>query len=174
MQNTLYMGNLSSKRDWGHAKDYIKAMYLILQQDEPDDYVIATGVSTEIREFVRKAFAQVGAEITFSGEKTDEKGSVTSIDDHLFIKKVGEEHLANFKIRCKNNPVILKVDSTYFRPTEVDFLLGDATRAREKLGWIPEYSLDEMISEMVTSDLNLMKKEHYLKNGGYKTLNYFE
>jgi GDPmannose 4,6-dehydratase len=174
MQDTLYMGNLSSKRDWGHAKDYIKAMYLILQQDEPDDYVIATGVSTEIREFVRRAFALVGAEITFSGEKTDEKGSVTSIDSHLFIKTAGEEHLAKFKIRCKNNPVILKVDSAYFRPTEVDFLLGDATRAREKLGWIPEYSLDEMISEMVTSDLNLMKKEHYLKNGGFKTLNYFE
>jgi GDPmannose 4,6-dehydratase len=168
------MGNLSSKRDWGHAKDYIKAMHLILQQDKPDDYVIATGVSTEIREFVRKAFAMVGAEITFSGEKADEKGTVTSIDDQIFINKVGKEHLTTFKARCKNNPIIMKIDPAYFRPTEVDFLLGDATRAREKLGWIPEYSLDDLISEMVSSDLNLMKKEHYLKNGGYKTLNYFE
>jgi GDPmannose 4,6-dehydratase len=174
MQDTLYMGNLSSKRDWGHAKDYIKAMHLILQQDKPDDYVIATGVSTEIREFVRKAFAMVGAEITFSGEKADEKGTVTSIDDQIFINKVGKEHLTTFKARCKNNPIIMKIDPAYFRPTEVDFLLGDATRAREKLGWIPEYSLDDLISEMVSSDLNLMKKEHYLKNGGYKTLNYFE
>ena len=174
MQDILYIGNLSSRRDWGHAKDYIKAMYLILQQDEPDDYVIATGISTEVREFIRKAFATLGVEITFSGEKIDEKGSISSINQKLFIDKVGEEHFENIRTRYKKNPVILKVDPGYFRPTEVDFLEGDPTKARKKLGWIPEYNLDELISEMVTSDLNLMKKEHYLKNGGYKTLNYFE
>lgn len=174
LQDILYMGNLSSKRDWGHAKDYIKAMHLILQQDKPDDYVIATGISTEIREFVRKSFVLVGVEIIFTGEKTDEKGTVKSIDDKIFVDKIGKDHLENFKARCKINPVILKIDPAYFRPTEVEFLLGDATRARQKLGWIPEYSLDDLINEMVVSDLTIMKKEHYLKNGGYKTLNYFE
>jgi GDPmannose 4,6-dehydratase len=174
MQDTLYMGNLSSKRDWGHAKDYIKAMYLMLQQDEPDDYVIATGVSTEVREFIRKAFALIGIGISFSGEKENETGSITSINNHLFLAKVGANHLENLKIRWRNNPVIVKVDPGYFRPTEVDSLLGDPTKARERLGWIPKYDLDGLISDMVTSDLVLMKKEHYLKNGGYKTLNYFE
>lgn len=174
LQDTLFMGNLSSKRDWGHAKDYIKAMHMILQQDKPDDYVIATGVSTEIREFVRRAFALTGAEVTFTGEGTDEKGAISSIDDKKFTEAVGKEYLAGFKERCRKNPVILKIDPAYFRPTEVEFLLGDATKAREKLGWVPEYSLDDLIADMVTSDLNLMKKEHYLKNGGYRTLNYFE
>lgn len=174
LQDILYMGNLSSKRDWGHAKDYIKAMYLILQQDKPDDYVIATGVTTEVREFIRKAFASIGIDISFSGEKENETGSITSIHDHLFIEKVGSDHLENLKIRWENNPVIVKVDSAYYRPTEVDLLLGDPSKAREKLGWIPEYDLDGLISDMVSSDLVLMKKEHYLKNGGYNTLNYFE
>lgn len=174
LQDILYMGNLSSKRDWGHAKDYIKAMYLILQQDKPDDYVIATGVTTEVREFIRKAFASIGIDISFSGEKENETGSITSIHDHLFIDKVGSDHLENFKIRWENNPVIVKVDPVYYRPTEVDLLLGDPSKAREKLGWIPEYDLDGLISDMVSSDLVLMKKEHYLKNGGYNTLNYFE
>ena len=174
LQDILYMGNLSSKRDWGHAKDYIKAMYLILQQDKPDDYVIATGVTTEVREFIRKAFASIGIDISFSGEKENETGSITSIHDHLFIEKVGSDHLENLKIRWENNPVIVKVDPAYYRPTEVDLLLGDPSKAREKLGWIPEYDLDGLISDMVSSDLVLMKKEHYLKNGGYNTLNYFE
>jgi GDPmannose 4,6-dehydratase len=174
LQDILFMGNLSSRRDWGHAKDYIKAMYLILQQDKPDDYVIATGVTTEVREFIRKSFASIGIEISFSGKKENETGSITSIDNALFIDNVGSEHLENFKVRCKKNPVIVKVDPGYFRPTEVDYLLGDPSKARKKLGWIPEYDLDGLISDMVTSDLILMKKEHYLKNGGYKTLNYFE
>lgn len=174
LQDTLYMGNLSSKRDWGHAKDYIKAMYLILQQEKADDYVIATGVTTEIREFVRRAFELTGVEIIFNGVNTKEQGTVKSIDKKVFEEVVGKEHLNNFKSRCDKNPVILKIDPAYFRPTEVDFLQGDATKAREKLGWVPEYSLDDMISEMVKSDLTLMKKEYYLKNGGYRTMNYFE
>jgi GDPmannose 4,6-dehydratase len=174
LQDTLYMGNLSSKRDWGHAKDYIKAMYLILQQEKPDDYVIATGVTTEVREFIKKAFASIGIEISFSGAKEKETGSITSIHDHLFIDKVGADHLGNLKLRLKHKPVIVKVDPGYFRPTEVDLLQGDPSKAREKLGWIPEYDLDGLISDMITSDLTLMKKEYYLKNGGYNTLNYSE
>lgn len=174
MQDTLYMGNLSSKRDWGHAKDYIQAMYLILQQEQPDDYVVATGVATEVREFINKSFASIGIELSFKGEKENETGSVTSINDELFIQKVGKDHLDSLKSRIRTNPVVVKVDPAYYRPTEVDLLLGDPSKAREKLGWIPEYDLDGLISDMVSSDLILMKKEHYLKNGGYKTLNYFE
>jgi GDPmannose 4,6-dehydratase len=174
LQDTLFMGNMSSKRDWGHAKDYIQAMYLILQQPHPDDYVIATGVTTEVREFIRKSFGYVGIEILFSGENENETGRIGAIDDKLFIEKVGREHLDGFKIRAKNNPLIVKVDKSYYRPTEVDLLLGDASKARKNLGWIPEYDLDGLISDMVTSDLLLMKKENYLRNGGYKTLNYFE
>ncbi len=174
MQDTLFMGNLSSKRDWGHAKDYIKAMHLILQQDKADDYVIATGVTTEIREFVRKAFELAGIEVVFNGENTSEQGTVKSIDEKVFVDVVGKEHLTNFKSRCHKDSVILTIDPAYFRPTEVDLLQGDASKAREKLGWVPEYSLDSLISEMVKSDLTLMKKEYYLKSGGYRTMNYFE
>jgi GDPmannose 4,6-dehydratase len=174
MQDTLFMGNMSSKRDWGHAKDYIKAMYLILQQDKPDDYVIATGITTEVREFIRLSFASVGVEILFSGEKESETGRIVSIDESTFFEKVGGEHLAPFKARVKSDPVIVKVDPTYYRPTEVDLLLGDPTKANEKLGWKPEYDLNGLIEDMVSSDLVLMKKEHYLKIGGYKTMNYFE
>jgi len=174
LQDTLFMGNISSKRDWGHAKDYIKAMYLMLQQDKPDDYVIATGVTTEVREFIRKSFSSVGIELVFKGEREEETGSVTSINDGLFINKVGKDHLDGFKSKVKSNPVLVRVDPAYYRPTEVDLLLGDPTKANEKLGWKPEYDLDGLIVDMVTSDLLIMKKEHYLKAGGYKTLNYFE
>jgi GDPmannose 4,6-dehydratase len=174
MQETLFMGNLSSKRDWGHAKDYIKAMYLMLQQEKPDDYVIATGVSTEVRDFIRRSFAFIGVEISFSGEKEDETGSIEKINDGLFVEKVGEKHLENIKIRQKNNPVIVRVDRSYYRPTEVDLLLGDSTKARNNLGWVPEYDLDGLISDMVTSDLMVMKRENYLKEGGFSTFNYFE
>lgn len=174
LQDILYMGNLSAKRDWGHAKDYIRAMHLILQQNDPDDYVIATGETTEVRDFIIKAFALVGIEVTFSGEKENESGSITYINDDLFKETIGESYLENFKSRCRQNPVVVKVDPSYFRPTEVDILLGDPTKAKEKLAWIPEYDLDGLISDMVLSDLKLMKKEHYLKNGGFKTLNYFE
>jgi GDPmannose 4,6-dehydratase len=174
LQDTLFMGNLSSKRDWGHAKDYIKAMYLMLQQDKPDDYVIATGVTTEVREFIRKAFGSIGIDISFSGDNENETGKIIAINESIFIEKVGKSHLENIKTRLKGNPVLVKVDPAYYRPTEVELLLGDATKAREKLGWIPKYDLAGLITDMVDSDLVLMKKEHYLKNGGYMTLNYFE
>lgn len=174
LQDTLYMGNLSSKRDWGHAKDYIKAMYLILQQEKPDDYVIATGVTTEVREFIRKSFALIGIELIFKGEKESETGSVNSVNDELFIKMVSKEHLVRFKSRIRTNPFVVKVDPAYFRPTEVDLLLGDPSKANKKLGWTPEYDLDRLINEMVASDLVLMKRENYLRNGGYSILNYFE
>ena len=174
MQETLFIGNLSSRRDWGHAKDYIKAMYLILQQDKPDDYVIATGVTAEVREFIRKTFSSAGMELSFTRSKENEIGSIISVNDTLFIEKAGKEYLSNIKERIVSNPVVVRVDRDYFRPTEVDQLIGDATKARQKLGWVPEYDLDGLINEMVSSDLHLMKKENHIKNGGFKTLNYFE
>jgi GDPmannose 4,6-dehydratase len=174
LQEILYMGNLSSKRDWGHAKDYIKAMYLILQQEKPDDYVIATGVTTEVREFIRKTFAYIGIELTFKGEKESETGVVATINEELFIEKVSKEHLVKFKSRIKADPLVVKVDPAYYRPTEVDILLGDPSKAHEKLGWNPQYDLDGLIREMVDSDLVMMKKENYLRKGGYNILNYFE
>jgi len=174
MQDCLYMGNLSSQRDWGHAKDYIKAMYLILQQDKPDDYVIATGVTTSIREFISRTFASAGIALHFSGEKEDERGMVDSINNQLFSERIGREFLETFKSRVRENPVVVKVDKNYFRETEVDLLIGDSTKARTKLGWIPEYDLEGLINDMVTSDINLMKKENHIKNGGFRTFNYFE
>lgn len=174
LQETLFMGNMSSKRDWGHAKDYIRAMHLILQQEKPDDYVIATGVTTQVREFIRRAFETVGVEIVFKGKGESETGSIASIDKSLFSEMVGEEYYKPLSERALVNPVVIRVDTRYYRPTEVDLLLGDPTKSREKLGWIPEYDLDGLILDMVTSDLTVMKKEDYLKKGGYKILNYFE
>jgi len=171
MQEKLFLGNLSSQRDWGHAKDYVRAMYLILQQDEPSDYVIATGITTEVREFVRMAFAEIGINIVYSGEGVDEKGSIGSIDEALFIHKVGVEFLDAIK---KNTTPIVVVDAAYFRPTEVELLIGDATKSRTKLNWIPEYDLPALVKDMMTSDVKLMKKETYLKEGGFRILNYFE
>ncbi|MFO7622206.1 MAG: GDP-mannose 4,6-dehydratase, partial [Bacteroidales bacterium] len=174
MQNALFMGNLSSKRDWGHAKDYIKAMYLILQQDKPDDYVIATGVTTSIREFIHKTFGAAGINISFSGEKEDEEGRIADIDETKFSEVVGKEFLGAMKNRMSSDPVVVKIDRNYFRPTEVDLLIGDATKARTQLGWVPEYDLNGLIDDMITSDIQLMKKEFHIKNGGFKTFNYFE
>jgi GDPmannose 4,6-dehydratase len=171
MQNKLFLGNLSSKRDWGHAKDYVKAMYLILQQDEPSDYVIATGITTEVREFVRLAFNEIGLTIGFSGGGVDEKGSIVAVDEAKFIATVGAEFLE--KIKSINEPVV-EVDANYFRPTEVDLLIGDATKSRTKLDWVPEYDLNALVEDMMRSDVKLMKKETYLKEGGFRVLNYFE
>jgi GDPmannose 4,6-dehydratase len=174
MQECLYMGNLSSRRDWGHAKDYIKAMYLILQQEEPDDYVISTGVSTSIREFIDKTFKEVGMEIQFRGDKENETGNIIDVDENLFKQKVGSEFIEGIKTRIKENPVMVRIDRNYYRPTEVDWLIGDSTKARTKLGWVPEYDLNGLIEDMVTSDIHLMKKETHIKNGGFRTFNYFE
>ena len=172
MQKKVYMGNLSSKRDWGHAKDYVRAMYAILQQDEPSDYVIATGITTTIRDFIRMAFEEIGVGIRFKGEGIDEVAFIESIDEGLFVKKVGDAYLENFKKRVGEE--VVGVDPQYFRPTEVELLIGDATKARTRLGWEPEYSLAALIEDMMKNDIKLMKKESYLKEGGYKILNYFE
>lgn len=171
MQTKLYLGNLSSKRDWGHAKDYVRAMYLILQQETPDDYVIATGITTEVREFVRMAFAEIGITITFKGEGIEEKGYISNINEVLFTEKIGSEFLAAFS--AIEGPIV-EVDANYFRPTEVDLLIGDATKSRTKLDWTPEYDLKTLVEDMMLSDVKLMKKETYLKEGGFKVLNYFE
>lgn len=171
MQNKLFLGNLSSKRDWGHAKDYVRAMYLILQQDTPDDYVIATGITTEVREFVRMAFDEIGLNIAFKGEGKDEKGFIGSIDEVKFTESVGAEFLDI--VRAIEGPII-EVDANYFRPTEVELLIGDATKSRTKLNWIPEYDLKALVEDMMRSDVKLMKKETYLKEGGFRVLNYFE
>ena len=172
MQKKVYMGNLSSKRDWGHAKDYVRAMYAILQQDEPSDYVIATGITTTIRDFIRMAFEEIGVGIRFKGEGIDEVAIIESIDEGLFVKKVGDAYLENFKKRVGEE--VVGVDPQYFRPTEVELLIGDATKARTRLGWEPEYSLVALIEDMMKNDIKLMKKESYLKEGGHKILNYFE
>ncbi len=174
LQDTLFMGNLSAKRDWGHAKDYIKAMFMMLQQEKPDDYVIATGVTTEVREFINKSFAAVGISLSFQGENEKETATIVDLNNEVFIRKVGKEYINSFRSRIHVNPVVVKIDTDYFRPAEVDFLLGDPSKAKLKLGWEPEYDLDGLISEMVVSDLVLMKRESYLREGGYRIFNYFE
>ena len=185
MQETVFLGNLSSKRDWGHAKDYVEAMYLILQQEKPEDYVIATGITTTIREFIRMAGKEIGVEIEFRGEGADEKGYLADINEALFLEKVGPQYLEQLKLKIA--PVetmhalslhapapIIAVDPKYFRPTEVDLLIGDPTKAMTKLGWKPHYDLQGLITDMMQSDIHLMKKDAWLRQGGYRTLNYFE
>lgn len=174
MQDMLYLGNMSSKRDWGHAKDYVKAMYLILQQDTPDDYVIATGVTTSIRDFVRMAAANIGLEMKFQGEGIDETGVIVSVDERTFCKKVGDTFLEGIKERIKKGIPVVAVDVQYFRPTEVELLIGDATKAHTKLGWTPEYDLQGLVDDMMENDIYLMKKDDYLRKGGYRIINYFE
>lgn len=172
LQKEVYMGNLSSQRDWGHAKDYVKAMYLILQQDTPDDYVISTGITTTIRDFISMSFAKIGVEVVFEGEGVNEKGKINSVDDATFSQKVGLEYLEGLKKRI--GEVVVGVDPSYFRPTEVEILIGDNSKAKNKLGWEPSYDLDGLCEDMIKSDLNLMKKDQFLKDGGYTILNYFE
>ncbi len=179
MQQTIFVGNLSARRDWGHAKDYIRAMYLILQQEQPDDYVIATGVTTSIRNFIKLAGEELGLEITFIGKDKEEKGYLTAINETIFSKKVGKQYLKQILSRINSSSgtwisPIISVDSKYFRPTEVELLIGDASKAKEKLGWEPEYDLKGLISDMISSDIKLMQKDAYLRQGGYQTLNYFE
>ena len=168
LQSCLYLGNLSAQRDWGHAKDYVEAMWLILQQEKPEDYVIATGVTTTVRDFVKMSFAELGIEIEFSGKDQYERGVIIDVDQEL-IQKLGlnDEYL-------KLGTIVVQVDEKYFRPTEVDLLLGDPTKANTQLGWKPKYDLPLLVQDMVHSDLHLMKKDEYLKQGGFKTLNYFE
>ena len=168
LQSCLYLGNLSAQRDWGHAKDYIEAMWLILQQEKAEDYVIATGVTTTVRDFVRMAFAELGITAEFSGKDENEKGVIIDIDSEK------AQQLGLNLDTLKLGETVVKVDPKYFRPTEVDLLLGDPTKSKTKLGWEPKYDLQALVEDMMQSDLNLMKKDEYLKQGDYKTLNYFE
>jgi GDPmannose 4,6-dehydratase len=169
LQHTLYLGNLDSKRDWGHAKDFVKAMHLMLQQESPDDYIIATGQSASVRDFTKDAFTFIGIDLIFTGNGINEIGKIARIDNEVFFNNVGisPDHL-------KAGQEIVKVDPFYFRPTEVDILVGDSTKAREKLGWSPKYSLNEIIREMVASDIHMMKKEQYLKKGGFQITSQIE
>lgn len=166
MQSKMYLGNLSAKRDWGHAKDYVEAMYLILQQDKPDDFVIATGITTEVREFVRMAFNEVGIELQYIGEGINEKAIIKSISNDASYRDIKEQVILG--------QIVLEVDPKYFRPTEVELLIGNPTKAKQKLGWKPKYDLSALVKDMVKSDLKLMKKDKYLKEGGFNTLSYFE
>ncbi len=168
LQDKLHLGNLNSKRDWGHAKDYIEAMWLILQQEKAEDFVIATGITTEIREFVRMAFGYLGVKMSFKGEGVDEIGFVESVDADKFNEVVG----ADCKLSIGQELVF--VDPKYFRPTEVDLLIGDATKAKTKLGWTPKYDLPALVDDMMQSDIRLMQKENYLREGGFQAKNYFE
>lgn len=168
LQSCLYLGNLSAQRDWGHAKDYIEAMWLILQQEKAEDYVIATGVTTTVRDFVRMAFAELGVTVEFSGKDEEEKGVIIDID-----REKATQLGLNLEA-LKLGETVVRVDPKYFRPTEVDLLLGDPTKSKTQLGWEPKYDLQALVEDMMQSDLNLMKKDEYLKQGNYKTLNYFE
>lgn len=144
LKNTLYLGNLNAQRDWGHAKDYVEAMWLILQQEEPEDFVIATGTTTSVRDFVKLAFGELGIELKFTGEGVEEKGYVAACNNPAYQLPVGKE--------------VVAVDPEYFRPTEVDLLIGDATKAKEKLKWVPKYDLAGLVKEMVASDVANIKK----------------
>jgi GDPmannose 4,6-dehydratase len=175
MLDKVYMGNLSSRRDWGHAKDYVRAMYLILQQDQPDDYVIATGITTTIRDFITMACGEIGLEVAFKGKGADETGYLTGIDESRFCEQVGGEFFEGIQQRLlSGNTEIVSVDPMYFRPTEVDLLIGDPSKSLNILGWKPKYDLQALIADMMQSDVKLFQKEAYLKDRGYRILNFFE
>ena len=174
MQNEIFLGNMSSKRDWGHAKDYVRAMHAILQQDEPSDYVIATGITTSIRDFVLLAAKEAGLTVEFRGEGVEEKGHLIAVDEALFTERVGEQYLSQIIEKVKSQTAIVGVDPKYFRPTEVDLLIGDPTKSNTVLGWKPEYDLAGLVEDMMQSDIKLFKKDAYLKEGGYQVMNYFE
>lgn len=160
LQDKVYLGNLDAKRDWGHAKDYVRMMWMILQAEEAEDWVIATGKTTTVRDFVKMAFGEVGIELEFKGEGVNEKGYVKSCSNPEFSLEIGKE--------------VLAVDPKYFRPTEVELLIGDATKANTKLGWTPEYELNDLVKDMMASDVQLMQKDQHIKQGGYNTFNYYE
>lgn len=160
LQDTLYVGNLDAKRDWGHAKDYVEAMWLMLQQDRPDDFVIATGVTTTVRDFVIKTFERLGIILDFKGSGVNEIGVIAKSTQPEFVVKIGQP--------------VLKIDPIYFRPTEVDLLIGDPSKAKDVLGWKPKYDLNGLIDDMVGSDLTLFKRDHYLKEGGHTIYDYHE
>ena len=160
LQDKFFIGNLDAKRDWGHAKDYVRMMWMILQHDNPEDWVIATGRTTSIRDFIKMAFAHIGVELEFKGQGVDEIAVIASCSNDKYQLEIGQQ--------------VLAVDEKYFRPTEVDMLIGDPTKAKEKLGWTPKITLEQLVEDMMQSDLKLFEKDKYLKEGGHETLNYFE
>ena len=160
LQDKFYLGNLDAKRDWGHAKDYVRMMWMILQAEEAEDWVIATGTTTTIRDFVKMSFSYIGIELEFTGKGINEKATIFKCNNPSYQLEIGKE--------------ILSIDPKYFRPTEVDLLVGDPTKAKTKLGWELEYDLPALVKDMMQSDIKLMTKDKYLRNGGYETLNYFE
>ena len=160
MQDKLYLGNLDAKRDWGHAKDYVEAMWLILQQEVPEDFVIATGETTMVRDFVKMAFAELGIEVGFKGKGVEEIGIVVSCKNPEFNLEPGRE--------------VVAVDPRYFRPTEVDLLIGDPTKSKTKLGWKPKYDLPALVKDMMKSDIELFRRDLLLQKGGHKIMNYHE
>ena len=160
LENKLFLGNLDAQRDWGHAKDYVEAMWLMLQQETPEDFVIATGVTTRVRDFVRLSFAEVGIEIAFRGKGADERGYVVSCSDPDYQLEKGSE--------------VVAIDTQYYRPTEVDLLIGDPTKAKTKLGWQPRYNLGMLVKEMMAADVEFFKKEKILRDKGYALKKHFE
>lgn len=160
LQQELFLGNLDAKRDWGHAKDYVEAMYLILQQPVAEDFVIATGQTTSVREFFRLSCLEAGLEIKFSGSGINEKAYVVNC--------------TNPEFNVQKDKPILSIDERYFRPSEVDLLIGDPTKAKKKLGWKPKYDLNMLVKEMMASDIDLFRKDKYLKEGGHNIFNYHE
>src|SRR5690554_5836292 len=168
LQDKLYMGNLNAKRDWGHAKDYVEAMWLILQQEIPEDFVIATGITTKVRDFIKMAFEETGIQLRFEGEGVEEKGYIETVDEAVFKSKTGKEAV---DVGCVPGKQVLAVDPRYFRPAEVELLQGDSSKAREKLGWKPKYDLPALVTEMVLADIELFKKDVHLKESGYPILN---
>ena len=181
LQDKFYLGNLDAKRDWGHAKDYVRMMWMILQAEEAEDWVIATGTTTSVRDFVKMSFAEVGIELEFKGKGVNETAIIKGIDEEKYTM------ITNLSVRVPQQSEgvsrttlltvgqeVLAVDPKYFRPTEVDLLVGDPTKANTKLGWIPEHDLVSLVKDMMKSDVVLMKKDQFLRDNGYVTLNYFE
>ena len=160
LQDAVYLGNMDAKRDWGHAKDYVKAMWLILQQDVAEDFVIATGITTTVRDFVKMSFQELGIELRFEGKEQDEVGVVVSCSNPDYQLPEGKE--------------VVKVDPAYYRPTEVELLIGDPTKSKEKLGWELEYDLPALVKDMIQSDVELFKRDKFLLKGGHKVFNYHE
>jgi len=178
LQEKFFLGNLEAKRDWGHAKDYVRMMWMILQAEKPEDWVIATGVTTTVRDFVRLAFGEVGIELEFKGEGVNEKGFIKSIDQEKYSKATGisnpveenNDQRPTTNVQPALGKEVLSVDPTYFRPTEVDLLIGDPTKAKEKLGWVPEHDLASLVKDMMQSDVSLMRKDVDLLKAGHEIL----
>lgn len=167
LQDKFYMGNLDAKRDWGHAKDYVEAMWRILQQEEPEDFVIATGKTTKVRDFIEMAFRETGISLKFEGNGIDEKAYIDKVDEKVFVERTGKN---SADVNCVPGKNILAIDKRYFRPTEVDLLIGDPSKAHTKLGWKPKYDLEALVKEMVLADIDLFKRDLHLKKSGFRVL----